>query len=253
MKTLNEKEIINYVVNNPFYFDFLPQEIQGRLNTNENLSVPEIQKKIITDVYEPLTKEEIEKITPATEKAESELYPILQKMGIVITNPMNWVIIKSKYGYNWNVCFTQGNVIILSQKRIDTDDNLARTLAHEMIHIYQRKYPKLFREYYKKKLGFDDFKPNEKQLESIEKLGIDKIYVDNPDNCRLGLMVFKNKYLPISVILPNEKQPVNIVLELTDDEVLWDKEKKHQMNSYDKVRLDQPNEMFAYMVTKNIK
>jgi hypothetical protein len=24
------------------------------------------------------------------------------------------------------------------------------------------------------------------------------------------------------------------------------------MNAYDKVRLDQPNEMFAYMVTKNI-
>ena len=32
----------------------------------------------------------------------------------------------------------------------------------------------------------------------------------------------------------------------------WDKEKNHQMNAYDKVRLDQPNEMFAYMVTKNI-
>jgi hypothetical protein len=174
-------------------------------------------------------------------------------MGIVISSPINWIVIKSKYGFNWNVSFTQGNVIVLSQKRIDTDDNLARTLAHEMIHIYQRKYPKLFREYYKKKFGFTDFIPNEKQLESIDKLGIDKIYVDNPDNCRIGLMVFKEKYLPISVILPNEKQPVNIVLELTNDEVIWDKNKKHQMNAYDKVRLDQPNEMFAYMVTKNIK
>ena len=58
--------------------------------------------------------------------------------------------------------------------------------------------------------------------------------------------------MPISVILPNEKQPVNIVMELIDNKVVWDKEKKHQMNAYDKIRLDQPNEMFAYMVTKNI-
>ena len=65
-------------------------------------------------------------------------------------------------------------------------------------------------------------------------------------------MIFKKKYLPISVILPNEKQPVNIVMELIDNKVVWDKEKKHQMNAYDKIRLDQPNEMFAYMVTKNI-
>ena len=253
MKTLNKEQIKKYVLGNPSYFDFMPQEIKGRLNTDEQLCIDEIQKKIIEEVYEPLTQEEIDKITPDTQKAESELYPILHKMGIVISSPMNWIIIKSKYGFNWNVCFTQGNVIILSQKRIDTDDNLARTLAHEMIHIYQRKYPQLFREFYKKKFGFTDFKPNEKQLESIEELGIDKIYVDNPDNCRIGLMVFKEKFLPISVILPNEKQPVNIVLELSNDGLIWDKEKKHQMNAYDKVRLDQPNEMFAYIVTKNIK
>lgn len=231
----------------------MPQEIKGRLNTDEQLCIDEIQKKIINEVYEPLTQEEIDKITPATEKAESELYPILHKMGIVISSPMSWIIIKSKYGFNWNLCFTQGNVIILSQKMIDTGDNLVRTLAHEMIHIYQRKYPKLFRYFYNKKFDFSDFKPNEKQLESIEELGIDKLYVDNPDNCRVGLMVFKDKFLPISVILPNEKQPVNIVLELTEDGIIWDKEKKHQMNAYYKVRLDQPNEMFAYMVTKNIK
>lgn len=231
----------------------MPQEIKGRLNTDEQLCIDEIQKKIINEVYEPLTQEEIDKITPATEKAESELYPILHKMGIVISSPMSWIIIKSKYGFNWNLCFTQGNVIILSQKMIDTGDNLVRTLAHEMIHIYQRKYPKLFRYFYNKKFDFSDFKPNEKQLESIEELGIDKLYVDNPDNCRVGLMVFKDKFLPISVILPNEKQPVNIVLELTEDGIIWDKEKKHQMNAYEKVRLDQPNEMFAYMVTKNIK
>ena len=252
MKTLNKEEIINYVLDNPSYFDFMPQEIQGRLNTSDNLSVSEIQKKIIEEVYEPLTQAEIEKITPATQKAESELYPILHKVGINISQPMNWEIIKSNNGFNWNTCYTQGGVIILSQNRIDSDDNLARTLAHEMIHIYQRKYPKLFRNFYKKKMNFSDLKLNEKQMESIDQLGIDQIYVENPDNCEMGLMVYKEKYLPISVILPNEKQPVNIVLELEKDKVIWDKEKKHQMNAYDKMRLDQPNEMFAYNVTKNI-
>jgi predicted metal-dependent hydrolase len=253
MRTLNNQQIKNYVLRNPSYFEFMPQEIKGRLNSNEDLSVSEIQKKIIEEVYEPLTQTEIDKITPATQKAESELYDIIHKMGIVISSPMNWIIIKSKDGFNWDFCYTQGNVIILSQKSIDKDDNLARTLAHEMIHIYQRKHPKLFRNLYNKKMGFNDFKPNQKQIESIDELGIDKIYVDNPDNCRMGLMIYKDKYLPISVILPNEKKPVNIVLELTEDGVIWDKEKKHQMNAYDKTTLDQPNEMFAYMVTKNIK
>jgi hypothetical protein len=231
----------------------MPQEIKGRLNTSEQLCLADIQKKIIEEVYEPLTQEEIDKITPATQKAESELYPILHKMGIVISSPINWVIIKSKYGFNWNVCFTQGNVIVLSQKAIDLDNNLARTLAHEMIHIYQRRFPKLFRDFYKKKMNFTDLELNDKQLESIDELGIDNIYVENPDNCQMGLMVYKEKYLPITVILPNEKQPVNVVLELENDKVIWDKEKTHQMNAYDKVRLDQPNEMFAYMTTKNIK
>ena len=238
---------------NPSSLDFMPQEIQGRLNTTENLSIPQIQKKFIEDVYESLTPQEIEKITPATQKAESELYPILNKVGINITKPINWVIIKSKNGYNWNTCYTQGAVIVLSEKRIELDDNLARTLAHEMIHIYQRRFPKLFRDFYKKKMNFSDLELNDKQLESIDELGLDSIYVENPDNCQMGLMVYKEKYLPITIILPNEKQPVNVVLELENDKVIWDKEKTHQMNAYDKVRLDQPNEMFAYMTTKNIK
>ncbi len=238
---------------NPSNLDFMPQEIQGRLNTTENLSIPQIQKKFIEDVYESLTPQEIEKITPATQKAESELYPILNKVGINITKPINWVIIKSKNGYNWNTCYTQGAVIVLSEKRIELDDNLARTLAHEMIHIYQRRFPKLFRDFYKKKMNFTDLELNDKQLESIDELGIDNIYVENPDNCQMGLMVYKEKYLPITVILPNEKQPVNVVLELENNKVIWDKDKSHQMNAYDKVRLDQPNEMFAYLTTKNIK
>jgi hypothetical protein len=253
LRTLNKEEIIRFVMANPSNLDFMPQEIQGRLNTTENLSIPQIQKKFIEDVYESLTPQEIEKITPATQKAESELYPILNKVGINITKPINWVIIKSKNGYNWNTCYTQGAVIVLSEKRIELDDNLARTLAHEMIHIYQRRFPKLFRDFYKKKMNFTDLELNDKQLESIDELGIDNIYVENPDNCQMGLMVYKEKYLPITVILPNEKQPVNVVLELENDKVIWDKDKSHQMNAYDKVRLDQPNEMFAYLTTKNIK
>lgn len=239
-------------MDNPSYFEFTPQEIEGRLNTTENLSVSEIQKIIIEEVYEPLTQEEIEKIIPYTQKAESELYPILNNVGININKPFNWKIIKSKKGFNWDLSYTQGDVIIISEKVIAKDDNLTRTLAHEMIHIYQRKNPKLFRKLYSNKMNFKNFEPNEKQLQKIDELDIDKIYVDNPDNCIMGLMVYKDKYLPITIILPNEKQPVNIVLELMENDVIWDKEKKYQMNAYDKIRLDQPNEMFAYMVTKNI-
>ena len=252
MMTLNKEQIYNYVRNNPDYFDFLPHEIKGRLNTNENLSVIDIQKKFIKEIYSPLTPDEIEKITPFTQKAESELYPILHKVGITISEPMNWIIIKAKNGYNWNTCYTQGNVIVLSENRLNGDDNLVRVLAHEMIHIYQRRYPKLFRNFYKKKMGFSDYIPTEKELEDFETLGINDVFVQNPDNCEIGLMVYKEKYLPITIILPNEKQPVNVVLELTENGVVWDKEKKHSINAYNKTTLDQPNEMFAYMVTKNI-
>ena len=252
MRTLNKQEIINYVLNNPDYFDYTPQEISGRLNVNDNLSVQQIQKKYIEDVYESLTPQEIEKITPLTLKAESELYPILHKVGINISKPMNWVVVKIKDGYDWNTCYTQSGIIFLSQNAINSGDKLTRTLAHEMIHIYQRRYPKLFRKLYEQKMNFTDFVPTEKQLKSIDDLGVSDIYIQNPDICHLGLMVYNKKYLPISVVLPNFKQPVNIVLELIEDGVIWDKDKVHQMNSYDKTRLDQPNEMFAYMVTKNI-
>jgi hypothetical protein len=250
--TLNKEQILNYVLNNPDYFDFATQEIIGRLNTNDNLTLEQIQKKFIEEIYQPLTKEEIEKILPASQKAESELYPILHKMGINITEPMKWIVIKSKDNYNWDLCYTQGNVIVLSQKKIDSGKELERTLAHEMVHIYQRKYPKLFRKFYKEKMGFEEFNPNEKQLESIDKLGIDKIYVENPDYCDMGLMIYKNKHLPISVILEGGKTPVNIVLDVDENGVTWDN-KSYGMNSYDKMKLDQPNEMFAYTVTKNIK
>jgi len=250
--TLNKEQILNYVLNNPDYFDFATQEIIGRLNTNDNLTLEQIQKKFIEEIYQPLTKEEIEKILPASQKAESELYPILHKMGINITEPMKWIVIKSKDNYNWDLCYTQGNVIVLSQKKIDSGKELERTLAHEMVHIYQRKYPKLFRKFYKEKMGFEEFNPNEKQLESIEKLGIDKIYIENPDYCDMGLMIYKNKHLPLSVILEGGKTPVNIVLEVDENGVTWDN-KSYGMNSYDKMKLDQPNEMFAYTVTKNIK
>jgi hypothetical protein len=250
--TLNKEQILNYVLNNPDYFDFAKQEIIGRLNTNDNLTLEQIQKKFIEEIYQPLTKEEIEKILPASQKAESELYPILHKMGINITEPMKWIVIKSKDNYNWDLCYTQGNVIVLSQKKIDSGKELERTLAHEMVHIYQRKYPKLFRKFYKEKMGFEEFNPNEKQLESIDKLGIDKIYVENPDYCDMGLMIYKNKHLPISVILEGGKTPVNIVLDVDENGVTWDN-KSYGMNSYDKMKLDQPNEMFAYTVTKNIK
>lgn len=251
MITLTKEQIFKYVLSNPHYFDFMPHEIKGRLNTDANLSLKQIQKKFVEEIYEPLTPSEIEKLTPYTQKAESELYPILHKVGITISQPMKWIVIKAKEGFNWNTCYTQGNVIILSQKTIDQDDNLTRTLAHEMIHIFQRKYPKVFRKFYEQKMNFSDFEPNEKQLESIEDLGISDIYVENPDNCALGLMVYKEKFLPITVIFPNQKSPKNIVLELKDDAVVWNEE-THQMNAYDKVRLDQPNEMFAYISTKKI-
>jgi hypothetical protein len=252
MITLNKQEIFHFVARNPSDYEFMPQEIKGRLNVNEDISVRDIQKMFIEKIYEPLTPSEIEKILPLTQKAESELYPILHKVGITISEPMKWRIIKAKEGYNWNTCYTKGSVIILSQKAIDKDLNLLRTLAHEMVHVYQRKYPKLFRKLYQEKMGFTDFEPNENQLNAMDELGIGNIYVENPDYCQMGLMVYKEKYLPISVILPDEKQPVNIVLELNENGVEWKDKKTHQMNGYTNQNLDQPNEMFAYMVTKKI-
>ena len=65
-------------------------------------------------------------------------------------------------------------------------------------------------------------------------------------------MVYKEKYLPITVVLPEKNYPVNIVLEIDENNVYWKNKNFHMMNGYDKLNLDQPNEMFAYKVTKNI-
>ena len=46
----------------------MPQEIESRLNTSEDLTIPQIQKKIVDEVYEPLSPSEIKKILPSLKR-----------------------------------------------------------------------------------------------------------------------------------------------------------------------------------------
>ena len=249
MKTLSKLEIENLVMDYPHYCELRPHEIKARLKRFNNESQDEIQRIYIDEVYEPLTNSEMKRLVPSIQKANVRLYKIMKMFGLE-KNVIPWKFVKTKKGFDWDLCHTKSDVIILPQRKLDENKDMARTLTHEMIHLYQRHYPNIFKKYYEQKMHFSDLNLNESQEDSLNKLGIDRIYVTNPDTCEMGLMVYKKRYLPITVLMPNGRTPVNIILTVTKDKVILENKNPIDMNSYSKITLDQPNEMFAYIFSK---
>lgn len=249
MRTLSKIEIENLVMDYPHYCELQPHEIKARLNRFNNESQQDIQKIYIDEVYEPLTDAEMKRLLPAIEKANVRLYKVMKMFGLE-KKVIPWKFVKTKNGFDWDLCHTKADVIILPQRKLNDNKDMARTLTHEMIHLYQRYYPMVFKRYYEQKMHFSDLNLNEKQEESLNKLGIDRIFVTNPDTCEMGLMVYKNRFIPITIIMPNGRTPVNLILTIMEDKVVLQNKKPIKMNSYDGITLDQPNEMFAYIFSK---
>jgi hypothetical protein len=218
------------------------------LGKSDDISTKDIQEEFINDIYQPLTKDELILLKPFVIKANNNLKRILRPFGLD-KKPIETIIIKSVDGKDWGMPYTKSNVIILPQSKIRKGAELGRTITHEKLHIYQRKYPQLFKKIYKDKLNFDVLKLNANQIKAMKEMGLDKIIINNPDTMDMGLMVYKGELLPLTVVYPNSDRPVNIVVRLTPDGVILEN-KGEQLRSYDKIRLDHPNEMMAYMVCK---
>ena len=248
MRTLSKDEIRKFVLDYPHYFELQPHEVKLRLGKSSDLSIQDIQEEFVNDIYQPLTKDELRLLQPFVIKANNNLKRILKPFGLD-KKPIETIIIKSVDGRDWGMPYTKANVIIFPQSKIRRVVELGRTLTHEKLHIYQRKYPQLFKKLYKNKLNFDVLKLNEKQIESMREMGLDKIIINNPDTMDMGLMIYKGELLPLTVVYPNTDKPVNIVVRLKPDGVILEN-KGEQLRSYDKIRLDHPNEMMAYMVCK---
>ena len=232
----------------PHYYELQPHEIKLRLGKEDDLSTIQIQEEFISEIYKPLTKEELRLLQPFVIKANNNIKRILRPFGLD-KKPIETIIIKSVEGRDWGMPYTKGNVIILPQNRIGRGKELGKTLTHEKLHLYQRKYPELFKKLYKDKLNFDVLKLNPNQIKSMKEMGLDKMIINNPDTIDMGLMVYKGELLPLTVVYPNTNKPVNITLRLKPDGVILEN-KGEQLRSYDKIRLDHPNEMMAYMVCK---
>ena len=177
MRTLSKDEIRKFVLDYPHYFELQPHEVKLRLGKSSDLSIQDIQEEFVNDIYQPLTKDELRLLQPFVIKANNNLKRILKPFGLD-KKPIETIIIKSVDGRDWGMPYTKANVIIFPQSKIRRVVELGRTLTHEKLHIYQRKYPQLFKKLYKNKLNFDVLKLNEKQIESMREMGLDKIIIN---------------------------------------------------------------------------
>lgn len=248
MKTLSKDEIRKFVLDHPHYYKLLPHEMKVRMGNENYSSVKQIQQDFIDNIYQPLTKDELIFLKPFVAKANENLKRILKPLRLD-KKPIETVIIKTVDGKDWQMPYTKANVIVLPQRVINANMRLARTLTHEKLHIYQRMFPDIFKKYYKQQLDFDSLKLNDNQLQGMKNMGLHKMMINNPDITDMGLMVYKSELLPLTVIMPNETKPVNIIVRLLPDGIILENNKKG-ISGYDELRLDHPNEMMAYMVCK---
>jgi len=180
MRTLSKDEIRKFVLDYPHYYELQPHEIKLRLGTDKNLSKKQIQEEFINEIYKPLTKEELLLIKPFVIKANNNIKRILRPFGLD-KRPIETILIKSVDGRDWGMPYTKANVIVIPQSKIARGKELGKTLTHEKLHIYQRKYPQIFKKLYKDKLNFDVLKLNPNQIKSMKDMGLDKMIINNPD------------------------------------------------------------------------
>jgi hypothetical protein len=248
MRTLSKDEIRKFVLDNPKYFNLQPHEADYRLGKyNNNQSVKEIQLMFINEIYQPLSNKELKYLKPYVLKANKKLLDALRPFNLQ-NKKVETIIIKSKDGFDWGMPHTKADVIIIPENKIKAE-NIDRTIAHEKLHIYQRKFPEVFKKYYKEEMNFHPIKLNDKQLDGINEIGLDKMIITNPDTIDMGNMAYQEKYIPFTVIMPESKEITNVILELKPDGIIL-RNNNSPTPSYDKIELDHPNEMVAYSLCR---
>lgn len=242
MKTLDKEAIKEFVLKNPQYYNYSIKEAKLRTGLDTN-DITELNKFYI-DAYEPLNEEEFKVLVKYIKEADEKVKKIVSRVGLQDKN-IEWKFIKMKKGTDWNFPNTKADVIILPQSAFKEPKQLFNTLVHEKLHIYQRKFPKVFTKYYADKYQFKPLILNDEQLESISELNIEDIIVNNPDTTDMGLMIFRNQIIPIPVIIEGRQYPVLAGLYVKGNKIMFTTDMSKYQKIFNVAQTDHPNEIFA--------
>lgn len=160
---LSPDQAILHLVKSEYVHKQRPAEIMAKTakrpkqeTDNINIIVRYYQKNIMA--FTPDDKETLEWYVSA-------LKPYLMKFAIKLLSDINFV--KVRLGTDWNYPYTlPNNIIVVNEKFLKEaklgkethNDALVRkhldTLCHELVHIFQKRYPDVAEYIYKKLLGF---------------------------------------------------------------------------------------------------
>jgi hypothetical protein len=138
---LTKKELLDYLTsdNDNFYKTFKPIDLIVRKVENIEEYV-----KLIDNNIDEFTNEEMRKLTKAMENCDHYLQNII-KPGFngFKCKDIPWKIgcIVGK-GYEYGLPHTRGEIVLFPRYKLNqSEKTFTRTLIHERIHIYQKKYP----------------------------------------------------------------------------------------------------------------
>ena len=122
-----------------------------------------------------------------------------------IFNDNIWKIRKTKNNIEFGYPYTIGDIIVLSEKYINTGDNdsLINTLIHEKIHINQRKNQEFYNKFYRTKFKYI-IPVNKKYI--IFETNNDRI--TNPDEDEFDWLIYQNNKLYIVPYLYKNKKTI---------------------------------------------
>jgi hypothetical protein len=254
IKKLNKNEIIDFVFKTPEYYNLSKQESLNRIGFDSSIfPVEYVQDFYANKVFSEPTDSEINKLIPAIKQADLIVDKIMNRIGI--NKKLDWNIGKINNGFDWNYPQTREEVIFLPEYFFDNPDS--KILAHEKIHIYQRKFPKIFDEIYKS-WGLKKIKLNEKEKQSIYEYNLSDRLIKNPDTTNFDKWVYPigNDYyiLPVYIINSNGK-PTNVGFKLDlknrDGNMYFTSDLSAIYDRYNSKQIDHPNEIFACKMTGN--
>lgn len=256
IKILNKKEIKDFVNKTPQYYDLSPKEVKARIGiTSSKIPIASIQKFYIDNVFSEPSKYEMDNLIPYLIKADDIALEIVKELGIKENLP--WVISKINKGYDWNFPQTRANVVFLPEWFFETPK--VSTLVHEKLHLYQREYPEIFNNLYKK-WGFHKVKLTSSQINTLKKHKIDNSHINNPDTTDGGMWAYQTDdntlLLPFYVIDSNHKPTtIGFLLSLKDMKkpMKFVGNISEYSNFFGVKQIDHPNEIYACIKTKDIE
>lgn len=253
IKKLTENEIIDFVFKTPEYYKLSKNESINRIGFDSTkFPLDYIQDFYANKVFSEPTDSEMKNLVPAIEQADVFVNKIVRDLGI--DKKLDWNIVKINDGYDWNYPQTRENVIFLPEYFFSNPD--VKILAHEKIHTYQRKFPKIFDEIYKS-WGFKKIKLNDKENQKINQYNLKERLINNPDTTNFDKWVYpiNNGYylLPLYVINSNGK-PTNVGFKLDlknrDGNIYFTKDLSAIYDRFNSKQIDHPNEIFACRISK---